>query len=29
VFLFLHELADQRSRGFTRLLHWITAQKKS
>ena len=27
VFLFLHELADQRSRGFTRLMHWISSQK--
>lgn len=28
VFLFLHELADQRSRGFARLYHWMTLQKK-
>ncbi len=28
VFLFLHEVADQRSRGFTRLTHWISSQKK-
>ena len=28
VFLFLHEIADHRSRGFMRLLHWMTVQKK-
>lgn len=28
VFLFMHELADQRSRGFTRLHHWLSTLKK-
>jgi len=28
VFLFMHELADQRSRGFSRMQYWLTAQKK-
>lgn len=28
VFLFMHELADQRSRGFSRLSYWLASQKK-
>jgi hypothetical protein len=27
VFLFMHELADQRSRGFSRLQYWLSTQK--
>ena len=27
VFLFMHELADQRSRGFSRLSYWLASQK--
>lgn len=27
VFLFMHELADQRSRGFSRLQYWLSSQK--
>lgn len=27
IFLFIHEMADQRSRGFSRLMHWVFGQK--
>jgi hypothetical protein len=27
IFLFIHEIADQRSRGFSRLMHWVFGQK--